>query len=118
MASATGKTGAFVGIWIFPPIVEVFGGSETLRGNTGPFWIASGLAMFGALIAFLFIHPLTEEGIVKEDRDFREYLEAHGYDTSLMGLGGVDDVATSGTDDPYLSDEKRRGSKDIDKAGI
>ncbi|KAF5311976.1 hypothetical protein D9619_003802 [Psilocybe cf. subviscida] len=85
-AAAIGKVGAFIGTWIFPPIIDAFGGSDTARGNTGPFWIGSGCAVLSALITFFFIAPLTTDGMEKEDREFREYLEAHGYDTTAMGL--------------------------------
>ncbi|RDB26292.1 hypothetical protein Hypma_006812 [Hypsizygus marmoreus] len=101
-AAAIGKVGAFVGTWMFPPIIDAFGGSETVRGNTGPFWIGSGLAVLSALITFCFIRPLTQDGMVKEDREFRAYLEAHGYDTSQMGLG--EDSFDS--DDVIVEDEK------------
>ncbi|EFI27912.1 glycerophosphodiester transporter [Coprinopsis cinerea okayama7 len=89
-AAAIGKVGAFVGTWIFPPIIDAFGGPETARGNTGPFWIASGLALVSALTTFFFIVPLTHDGMEKEDAEFRAYLEANGYDTSAMGLPDFD----------------------------
>lgn len=38
------------------------------------------------MITFFFIRPLSHDGLVKEDGLFREYLEAHGYDTSKMGF--------------------------------
>ncbi|KAG6841136.1 hypothetical protein C0991_001526 [Blastosporella zonata] len=63
-----------------------------MSGNTGPFWIGSGVALFSALVTLVFIKPLTPEGMEREDRNFREYLEAHGYDTSRMGLLGGDDA--------------------------
>jgi hypothetical protein len=63
-----------------------FGGASSNRGNTGPFWVGSGLAILSALITFFFIRPLTHDGLEEEDRQFREYLEAHGYDTSTMGF--------------------------------
>lgn len=98
IAAAVGKVGAFVGTWAFPPIIEAFGGDTTTRGNTGPFWIGSGLALLSAAITFFFVKPLTADGMVKEDEEFRAYLEAHGYDTSQMGIHSetntvVDDVA-------------------------
>ena len=86
IAAAIGKVGAFVGTWAFPPIIKAFGGEDTIRGNTGPFWIGSGLAVLSALITFFFIKPLTTDGMAKEDEEFRAYLEANGYDTSQMGL--------------------------------
>ncbi|KAF9463884.1 MFS Git1p-related glycerophosphoinositol and glycerophosphocholine permease [Collybia nuda] len=89
VAAATGKLGAFIGTWIFPPIIKAFGGPDSLRGNTGPFWIGSALALLSALITFLFIQPLTPDGMAREDSEFREYLEVNGYDTNQMGLVGV-----------------------------
>ncbi|KAG6834356.1 hypothetical protein H0H93_010247 [Arthromyces matolae] len=86
-AAAIGKVGAFVGTWAFPPMIAAFGGSTSERGNTGPFWVGSGLALLSAIVTYFFVHPLTHDGMAKEDIEFREYLEAHGYDTSMMGLG-------------------------------
>jgi sugar phosphate permease len=85
-AAAIGKVGAFIGTWAFPPIIDAFGGPSSNRGNTGPFWIGSGLAILSALITFFFIQPVTADGMEAEDREFREYLSAHGYDTTAMGL--------------------------------
>ncbi|RXW25591.1 hypothetical protein EST38_g212 [Candolleomyces aberdarensis] len=86
LAAAIGKVGAFVGTWAFPPIIKAFGGASSTRGNTGPFWIASGLAILSATTAFFFITPLSHDGMEKEDRAFREYLEANGFSTTTMGL--------------------------------
>jgi len=52
-----------------------FGGPDSNRGNTGPFWVGSGLAVVSALITFFFIRPLSHDGLIEEDRKFREYLE-------------------------------------------
>ncbi|KAI0783689.1 major facilitator superfamily domain-containing protein [Abortiporus biennis] len=93
VAAAIGKVGAFAGIWAFHPMIEAFGGPNSIRGNTGLFWVGSGLALFCAIITFFMIRPLSHDGMVKEDQEFREYLEAHGYDTTLMGL--VDDSSGS-----------------------
>jgi MFS family permease len=89
VAAAVGKVGAFVGTWAFPPMIDSFGGPNSVKGNTGPFWVGSGLAIFSALVTYFFIKPLTHDGMKKEDQKFREYLEAHGWDTSQMGLGEV-----------------------------
>ena len=67
-------------------MIDAFGGPKSTRGNTGPFWVGSGLAIFSALVTFFFIRPLSHDGMADEDRKFREYLEQHGYDTSQMGL--------------------------------
>jgi len=105
-AAAIGKVGAFVGTWAFPPMIKAFGGSKSIKGNTGPFWVGSGLAILSALVTFFFIKPLTQDGMEKEDREFRAYLEDHGYDTTQMGLGedtmveeNVEDEKHSHSDD-------------------
>ncbi|KAE9401540.1 MFS Git1p-related glycerophosphoinositol and glycerophosphocholine permease [Gymnopus androsaceus JB14] len=87
IAAAVGKVGAFVGTWAFPQIIIDFGGDSSTRGNTGPFWIASALAILSATVTFFFIEPMYADGMVAEDAKFREYLEENGYDTSQMGLG-------------------------------
>lgn len=94
LAAAIGKIGAFVGTWIFPPIINDFGGASSVRGNTGPFWIGSGFAILSALIVLVGVRPLTHDGMMEEDEKFREYLEQHGYDTSQLGLKDVIDPET------------------------
>jgi len=93
IAAAIGKVGAFVGTWTFPVIIDDFGGSSTTRGNTGPFWIGSGLAVLSALITYFFVRPLSHDGMLEEDRLFREYLQAHGYDISRMGFKDDDELS-------------------------
>ncbi|TDL20750.1 MFS Git1p-related glycerophosphoinositol and glycerophosphocholine permease [Rickenella mellea] len=105
-AAAVGKVGAFVGTWAFPPIINRFGGSTTTRGNTGPFWIGSGLAVASALITLFFIRPLSHDGMIQEDKDFREYLERNGYDTSQMGMLGEIDSTGSVEEKEEKVDEK------------
>ncbi|EKM48613.1 uncharacterized protein PHACADRAFT_266256 [Phanerochaete carnosa HHB-10118-sp] len=87
LAAAIGKVGAFVGTWAFPAIIDDFGGSKTDRGNTGPFWIGSGLAILSAIITFFLIRPLSHDGMAEEDEKFREYLVENGYDITQLGLG-------------------------------
>ncbi|KAH9976201.1 metabolite transporter [Lactifluus volemus] len=86
LAAAIGKVGAFAGTWSFPVIIDDFGGPNSDKGNTGPFWVGSGLAILSALITLFFIRPLSQDCLLEEDREFREYLEANGYDTSRMGF--------------------------------
>ncbi|KAF8887080.1 major facilitator superfamily domain-containing protein [Infundibulicybe gibba] len=73
VAAAAGKVGAFVGTWAFPSIVQAFGGPDTARGNTGPFWVGSGVAMLSAVIAFFFIAPVTRDGMIEEDMRVSQY---------------------------------------------
>ncbi|KAG8745140.1 hypothetical protein FRC10_008752 [Ceratobasidium sp. 414] len=130
-AAAIGKVGAFVGTWgksmdpinvrliafsdsytfdaAFPPMIEAFGGASSAKGNTGPFWVGSGLAILSALITFFFIRPLSQDGMRDEDEKFREYLVAHGYDTSKMGLASASDVDSVGeVPTTYLETEKEK----------
>ncbi|KAF9524855.1 MFS Git1p-related glycerophosphoinositol and glycerophosphocholine permease [Crepidotus variabilis] len=99
-AAAIGKVGAFVGVWVFNPLIDAFGGPTSEKGNTGPFWVASGLAIVSALITFFFVKPLTTDGMAVEDEEFREYLRQHGYDVSQMGL--VEETSSHGS----FEDEK------------
>ncbi|KIJ56043.1 hypothetical protein M422DRAFT_239234 [Sphaerobolus stellatus SS14] len=104
MAAAIGKIGAFVGTWAFPPMIKAFGGSASDKGNSGPFFIRSGFAILSALITFFFIKPLSTDGMIKEDAEFRAYLEANGYDTSQMGL--KDELVTNSSRDSVDEAEK------------
>ena len=44
-----------------------FGGSSSINGTTGPFWIASGLAILSATVVFFFVKPLSHDGMAAED---------------------------------------------------
>lgn len=67
-------------------MISDFGGANTTKGNTGPFWVGSALAIVSAVTTFFLVRPLSHDGMVEEDEKFRLYLEEHGFDTSLMGL--------------------------------
>ncbi|KAG8793589.1 hypothetical protein FRC17_008432, partial [Serendipita sp. 399] len=129
LAAAIGKVGAFVGTWAFPPIIKAFGGSGSVRGNTGPFWIGSGLAILSALITLVGIRPLSHDGMQDEDEKFRAYLEQHGYDTSQLGLKVVIDQETGSVhsekdiskgDNAVVAEEKvtRIGDTDSEERGV
>lgn len=44
-------------------------GTDPDRGNTGPFWLGSALAIVSATVTFFFIKPLSHDGMVKEDEN-------------------------------------------------
>jgi len=94
VAAAIGKIGAFVGTWSFKPAVDAFShhGTDPDRGNTGPFWIASGMCLLSAFVTLVFIRPLSHDGMEREDIAFREYLEENGWDTSQMGLLASEEI--------------------------
>jgi MFS family permease len=93
IAAAIGKIGAFIGTWAFPVMIADFGGSSSPKGNTGPFWVGSGLAILSATVVYFLVKPLDHDGMKEEDAKFREYLEAHGFDVSLMGLPETETVS-------------------------
>ncbi|KAJ7220145.1 MFS Git1p-related glycerophosphoinositol and glycerophosphocholine permease [Mycena pura] len=98
VAAAIGKIGAFVGTWgELRMLLFAFAFSKhgSDKGNTGPFWVGSGLAILSALITFFFIAPLDHDGMAKEDLAFREYLEANGFDTAGMGFADGTETTTS-----------------------
>ena len=80
--------------------------------------------MLSAIITFFFIQPLTTDGMEVEDRkvwfpyskfgifmliwrQFREYLESHGYDTSAMGLPGTESENASVEEEKGTENEKK-----------
>ncbi|KAH8917490.1 MFS general substrate transporter, partial [Atractiella rhizophila] len=83
-AAAVGKIGAFVGTWVFPVIIDDFGSGTA--GQTGPFYIGSGLAILSAIVAWFFLPEIGGNHLLDADAEFRAYLEANGYDTSTMGV--------------------------------
>ncbi|KAI5985907.1 major facilitator superfamily domain-containing protein [Pisolithus marmoratus] len=87
IAVMIGKVGAFIGTWVFPQIIDSFGGSNTMKGNTGPFWIGSGLAILGAATILFLVKPFTDGSMESEDKAFHVYLEENGYDVSCMDIG-------------------------------
>ena len=74
-AAAIGKIGAFVGVWAFPPMIDAFGGAESVKGNTGPFWVGSGLAILSALVTFFMIRPLEADAMKLEEENVSRELD-------------------------------------------
>jgi hypothetical protein len=67
------------------------GGSSVVKQGQYPFYVASALCFFSAFLVWL-LPTINQDTIEKEDRDFRAYLEAHGWDTSGMGDDGWRDT--------------------------
>lgn len=55
LAAAVGKVGAFVGTYAFKPMIVSMGGSDSYGGQTGPFYLGSGLALVSATIVYFFL---------------------------------------------------------------
>jgi MFS family permease len=85
IAAAIGKIGAYVGTKVFPIIIKNAGGSDTTKGNQAPFWVSSSLCIFSAILTLFFVPALTQDSVTDEDIRFRNYLEDHGFDISLLG---------------------------------
>ncbi|KAM3418986.1 hypothetical protein BST61_g4943 [Cercospora zeina] len=84
IAAAFGKVGGFIGQYIFPYIQNAGGGADTIRGGQYPFFVASSLCFLSAFLVWC-LPTINQDTIEKEDIRFREYLEAHGFDTTQMG---------------------------------
>lgn len=63
-----------------------FGGADTIQGKAGPCYVACGLAITAALIAFFCLPKLGQDCLEMEDRKFRSILEMNGYQTETMGM--------------------------------
>ena len=73
-----------------------------------------GLDILSALVTLFFVHPLTHDGMEREDRAFREYLEEHGYDTSKMGLPNYSEE-TGSTEEEKSTEGEQRGISTLAK---
>jgi len=71
--------------------------------------VGSAITIVNALITYLFVNPMGHDGLEKEDQAFREHLESHGYDTSRMGLSGIDEVTS--VDEKIDHEESPNGSE-------
>lgn len=83
-----GKIGAFIGNYLYP-ILESDAGSDTVKGNQYPFWVASSLCVLSAFLAFFCLPEIGQNTIDHEDARFKTFLVENGYDISQMGLKGA-----------------------------
>ena len=60
-------------------MIDAFGGPDSVKGNSGPFYVGSGLAILSALITFFFIRPLSHDGMQVEDQAVSLTVSNHGY---------------------------------------
>lgn len=91
VAAAIGKIGAFVGTRVFP-YIEAAGGSNPTKVAQYPFWVASSLCILSAALTLFCLPHIGQDTITEEDLKFRAYLESHGFDTTQLGLKGVDSI--------------------------
>ncbi|TXT13503.1 hypothetical protein VHUM_00870 [Vanrija humicola] len=102
IAAAIGKVGAFIGTYTFPYIQADFDKRSKYLSNTGLFWVGSALAVFSAIITFVFIPNIKVDYMVEEDQLFREYLAANGYDVSQIGEPGYTEADIAAGAHPEL----------------
>ena len=114
IAAAMGKIGAFVGSYLFPVIQNhAPGGPDGNRAGQDPFFVASSLCLFSAFLAIFFLPHIGQDTITSEDIKFRQYLAAHGFDTSKMGIkefqGSEESFVETGQleGQEYVQDEKK-----------
>ncbi|KAI4851643.1 MFS phospholipid transporter Git1 [Aureobasidium sp. EXF-8845] len=88
VAAAFGKIGAFIGNYLYP-ILVADAGSNTIKGNQYPFWVASSLCILSAFLAFFCLPEIGQDTIDHEDATFKNYLIEHGWDISRIGLAGT-----------------------------
>ncbi|KAG0231211.1 Plasma membrane permease, mediates uptake of glycerophosphoinositol and glycerophosphocholine [Actinomortierella wolfii] len=118
-SAALGKCGAFVGTQVFKSAVERFGNGDTILGQSRVFMLGSGLALLGACFTYVLIPDFSKKALGEEDKEFKIYLEKHGYDLSAFGqgtnhdavvddeeLGSVSPSAQPGEKTEYFDDEK------------
>lgn len=84
IAAATGKIGAFIGTYIFKYITQA-GGGNAVASAQYPFYVSSSLCILSAALTLFCLPHVGQDTIQKEDERFREYLEAHGWDTTQLG---------------------------------
>ncbi|KAI0026087.1 MFS general substrate transporter [Xylariomycetidae sp. FL0641] len=86
IAAACGKVGAFVGVYIFPYIQRAGGSPSDPAYYQYPFYVASSLCVLAAALALFCLPHIGQDTIALEDRRFRDYLAAHGWDVRQLGL--------------------------------
>ncbi|WRT66789.1 uncharacterized protein IL334_003752 [Kwoniella shivajii] len=82
LAAAIGKAGAAVGTQVFPLIQARY--PTTIKGHQAMFFVGSGICVLCAIVVMTLI-PNRRAQLEDEDVEFRQYLEANGWDTSDMG---------------------------------
>ncbi|KAJ3000570.1 hypothetical protein HDV02_004865 [Globomyces sp. JEL0801] len=87
IAGVCGKVGAFYGTASFESVKSYFATGGTvaereLSGNRGIFIIAAILNLFCVFIAYISVSELSEDAVLLENQEFRQYLKQNGFDLS------------------------------------
>ncbi|KAF9395730.1 hypothetical protein BGX21_009803, partial [Mortierella sp. AD011] len=84
-SAAIGKLGAICGTSAFKPAIQSFGNGDVILGQSRVFILASGIALCGAILAWVLIPDYSKQDLSNEDEEFKRYLLENGYDISLLG---------------------------------
>jgi len=76
--SSWAKAGAAIGTQVFTAILNAYGNSD--KGNQVVFLIGSAFALLGAILSFLLVD--VSRNLDDEDRDWKIYLEANGWEAN------------------------------------
>ncbi|KAF8927196.1 Plasma membrane permease, mediates uptake of glycerophosphoinositol and glycerophosphocholine [Haplosporangium bisporale] len=92
-SAAIGKLGAICGTSAFKPAIQHFGKGDAILGQSRVFILASGLALFGSIVAWALIPDYSKQDLSNEDEEFKQYLLENGYDISHLGeVSTMEDV--------------------------
>ncbi len=86
IAAAFGKVGAFIGSKTLIILYNHYAENDPIKAGQYPFFIASALCIFSAVVSLTLLPHIGQDTIEEEDARFRIYLESHGYDVSTLGL--------------------------------
>lgn len=70
------------------PLLVADAGSDTIKGNQYPFWVAGSMCCVSAVLAFWCLPEIGQDTIDHEDAKFKAYLIENNWDISKMGLAG------------------------------
>jgi MFS family permease len=104
IAAAVGKFGAFAGTYAFTTIQNK--AKTPLAAGQNPFFVASALNFFAAILCICFIPKITQDTITNEDQRWRDYLTSKGWDVSQMGTKEFQGQMES-TEDVSASNDER-----------
>ncbi|GJQ13580.1 hypothetical protein GpartN1_g5371.t1 [Galdieria partita] len=86
ISAAVGKAGGAIGTQVFRPIMNSFGGEDSINGPRAVFIISGGLSLLGAIITWFFIPEFKRISLDKEDERFRTLLRQRGFPMERIGV--------------------------------
>lgn len=90
IAAAIGKIGAFVGTYIFTPLVKQ-------HGLKSAWWLGGTLGLFSGYLAIFWLPAVDQGAMTNEDVIFLKYLESTGFDINQLGDDSVEVLSDKGS---------------------